>query len=174
MVKFDSGVLTVSGVIELSKINKARRAKDLRLQKLYGLTLLDYEDILAYQGGCCAICGNPPGSKSLSVDHDHKWKYLKLLVTKSDGGAVFVVSVCDPTVGPESPYFNLRWTANTKALARKFLKKLLLRKSVRGLLCFSCNGGLRKYRDNPDYLISAAIYLRGHQGKNKGGSNGIS
>ena len=154
-------------VHEDGKVVKARIAKDKRLRKLYGITLDDYNTMLTEQNGVCAICGTKPGTRSLSVDHDHKWKYLKLLVTKSNGGSVVVVSVCDPSVGPESPYFNLRWTAKTQVQARKFLRKLLLRMSVRGLLCFSCNGGLRKYRDNPDYLRSAAIYLRGHQRKNR-------
>ena len=159
--------MLAGAVHEDGKIVKARVAKDKRLQKLYGITLEDYEDRLTRQGGCCAICGSKPGTKSLSVDHDHKWKYLKLLVTKSDGGSVYVVSVCDPTVGPESPYFGIGWASNKKALARKRLNQILLRTSVRGLLCFSCNGGLRKYRDNPDYLISAASYLRVHQTKNR-------
>ena len=28
--------------------------------------------LLAEQGGVCAICGNPPKTRGLSIDHDHK------------------------------------------------------------------------------------------------------
>src|SRR5689334_18320875 len=38
----------------------------------YGLSLADYDRMLAAQGGVCGICGdiNPDGSR-LAVDHDH-------------------------------------------------------------------------------------------------------
>jgi hypothetical protein len=38
----------------------------------YGLTIDDYEEILRFQGGVCAICGHPAKGKKLVVDHDHK------------------------------------------------------------------------------------------------------
>jgi len=44
----------------------------------YGITLAEYEDILAAQNGACSIChGKEPaatkfGKKSLHVDHNHK------------------------------------------------------------------------------------------------------
>jgi hypothetical protein len=37
----------------------------------FGITQADYDDLLARQGGGCAICGKPPGKISLHVDHDH-------------------------------------------------------------------------------------------------------
>ena len=36
-----------------------------------GLTLDDYERLLADQGGVCAICKRPPKKRRLHVDHDH-------------------------------------------------------------------------------------------------------
>ena len=32
----------------------------------------EYEWMLAEQGGVCAICGSPPKSRRLHVDHDHR------------------------------------------------------------------------------------------------------
>ena len=31
-----------------------------------------YEQMLAAQGGGCAICGTPPRNRRLDVDHDHR------------------------------------------------------------------------------------------------------
>lgn len=42
-------------------------------QKLYGLTLEQYEFLLSDQGGRCAICGSTENSGvALGVDHDHR------------------------------------------------------------------------------------------------------
>lgn len=40
--------------------------------KQYGITIAQYEKMLALQGGVCKICGRPPKTVRLAVDHDHK------------------------------------------------------------------------------------------------------
>jgi len=139
-----------------------RRDRNQRLKRLYGITIKEYEERLAQQNGCCAICLKPPTTLALSVDHDHKWKYLK--ITVSDCIVGWLAKVKDDTVNPPSPYYLLGGVGDTKMAARIMLKHRLKRASVRGLLCFSCNGGLRKYRDTPDILRRAAEYLSNHQG----------
>jgi hypothetical protein len=44
------------------------------LKKVFGMTVEEFEMLLAEQNGGCAICGGPPvaGKKNLSVDHDHE------------------------------------------------------------------------------------------------------
>ena len=37
----------------------------------YGITENQYETLLKSQRGLCAICGEPPRTKRLHVDHDH-------------------------------------------------------------------------------------------------------
>jgi Recombination endonuclease VII len=37
-----------------------------------GVSTEDYERMLAEQGGGCAICGAPPKTRRLHVDHNHK------------------------------------------------------------------------------------------------------
>ena len=41
------------------------------IEKTYGLTGDDYEALLAFQGGRCAICRARPKSKRFAVDHKH-------------------------------------------------------------------------------------------------------
>jgi hypothetical protein len=47
-----------------------KKAHALRFN--YGITLEQYEAMVAAQEDCCAICGNPPSDKrKLAVDHNH-------------------------------------------------------------------------------------------------------
>jgi Recombination endonuclease VII len=50
---------------------RQRNAKDLRLRRLYGISLDDYDNMLDDQGGRCAICLCRPRTRPLAVDHDH-------------------------------------------------------------------------------------------------------
>lgn len=53
--------------------SKAEQARDRTLQKRYGITLDQYNDLLAQQGGVCAICKKACKSgRLLAVDHDHE------------------------------------------------------------------------------------------------------
>jgi hypothetical protein len=47
---------------------------DVWLRTKYGITLVDYEAMLAVQKGVCAICSQPPTGyrKYLGVDHCHE------------------------------------------------------------------------------------------------------
>lgn len=79
------------------------------LTRRFGITPEQYDEMLAAQGGGCAICGRPPrDDSSLHVDHDHAT------------GA------------------------------------------VRALLCFDCNAGLGKFREDPDLLLQAFAYVLDH------------
>lgn len=48
-----------------------------KLRSVYGLTVEQYEAMIAAQNNLCAICGQPPSAKSkyhrkLALDHDHE------------------------------------------------------------------------------------------------------
>jgi hypothetical protein len=45
--------------------------REKRLRHEYGLTGADFEKMVEEQGGCCAICKNPPEYGKLVVDHNH-------------------------------------------------------------------------------------------------------
>ena len=56
---------------QVTKQRKAR-AHDQRVQKVYGLGPGEYELLLAFQGGKCALCRRATGAtKKLAVDHNH-------------------------------------------------------------------------------------------------------
>jgi hypothetical protein len=52
--------------------------RERHLLNSYGLTLDEYEAISKAQGGVCAVCGRPPKTRSLHVDHEHVKGYNKL------------------------------------------------------------------------------------------------
>ncbi len=53
------------------------------LKNAYGLTLDAYKAILESQGGRCAICGEYPDKRPLSVDHDHHTMKIRGLLCTS-------------------------------------------------------------------------------------------
>lgn len=72
---------------EYRKANpEAGRADHLR--RKFDLTIEEYEQLLAAQGGRCAICRREPGKISLHVDHDHETGEVRgLLCFRCNGGA---------------------------------------------------------------------------------------
>lgn len=61
------------------KVTDARKDQEQKLQGAYGLSLEEYDSMLASQNGVCACCGNPEPAidsrtgkaRSLAVDHCH-------------------------------------------------------------------------------------------------------
>ncbi len=57
-----------------AKVWRARnplRAKQNDLKRMFGISLADYEEMLAKQNGVCAICENKDAYFKLAVDHCH-------------------------------------------------------------------------------------------------------
>jgi hypothetical protein len=51
-----------------------------RLKRKYGISIRQYDEMLALQLGVCAICHFPPKSRRLHVDHDHATKRVRGLL----------------------------------------------------------------------------------------------
>lgn len=69
-----------------------RKYRDWELKRLFGISIEDYDRMLAEQGGVCAICEKPElnrKSKTLSVDHNHKTGQVRGLLC----------SICNSALG---------------------------------------------------------------------------
>lgn len=53
------------------ELTKAQKVRDTTVKK-YGITVLDYEQMLQTQNERCAICQDKPTDHVLGVDHDHR------------------------------------------------------------------------------------------------------
>lgn len=54
-----------------------------QIQHKYGLSHETYLLMLQKQNGVCAICGQPPGQRALSVDHNHETGKVRGLLCAS-------------------------------------------------------------------------------------------
>lgn len=55
----------------LTEEERKRRAKNTYLLRTYGISLDEWELLFEFQGGVCAICGKPPGTRALHTEHNH-------------------------------------------------------------------------------------------------------
>jgi hypothetical protein len=63
-----------------AKTRNIPQDRDVYLRRVYGISQTEYDQMLANQGGVCAVCGKPPGARSLAVDHDHNTGLIRELL----------------------------------------------------------------------------------------------
>jgi hypothetical protein len=88
---------------------RARHAALVRrghFRRRYGITVERYDEMLAGQGGGCAICDEPPGEKRLCVDHDHDTGEVRGLLCH---GCNVMLGLLTPTRIQRAAEY-LRWT----------------------------------------------------------------
>lgn len=135
--------------------------RDILYRRKYGLSAAEYDQLLANQGGGCRICHRPPKKLPLSVDHDHNFQRVKIRLKKVEL----------PRIVGYPPSYHWEATATYRGYefkayalnqyeARRDVRQQLKRASIRGLLCWLCNTGLRKFGHAIDRLADAAMYLR--------------
>lgn len=65
-----------------------RNDRNRYLQKTYGISIAEYDRLLAAQSGRCAICRGLSGGKNLAVDHNHKTGEVRGLLCKRCNSAI--------------------------------------------------------------------------------------
>ena len=63
-------------------------SKNFSYQRLYGITIQDYNSLLNKQGGGCEVCGKPPKTRRLYVDHNHSNKKVRGLLCHNCNAAL--------------------------------------------------------------------------------------
>lgn len=77
-------------------------ARESRYKRLYNITIEEYDKILEYQGGVCAICLEPPkGNRRFAVDHCHRTGLIRGLLCWQ----------CNRAIGSFYDRQELMWTA---------------------------------------------------------------
>lgn len=64
----------------VSRVTDAEAARRGRLRRTYNITPEQYDEILAIQGGRCAICRKKPGATRFAVDHNHRTNKVRGLL----------------------------------------------------------------------------------------------
>jgi hypothetical protein len=126
--------------------------RDKYLRKKFEITEAEFNSAFVGQGSVCKGCHRPPGTRSLHVDHSHEIEQWKIATKRIKGGWV---------AWPENGKGRLDFSQErrTKVQARTAVKKILKRISCRGILCWHCNAGLKRYDDDPFRFHNIADYL---------------
>lgn len=82
------------------------------VMRRYGITVEQYEFMLAAQGGLCGICRKPPGRRRLAVDHDHETGEVRMLLCDRCNMAVGIIE--DPMFNRWVEYIGLHYAARTR------------------------------------------------------------
>ena len=139
--------------------------RDRYLRKNFLISEDEYLKALRKNGGVCSVTGNPPTTKSLAVDHDHKIERWKIISRKTEDGEW----LSWPQGAREDELLECPKRLvfcekdRLKQISRAKVKARLKRLSVRGILCWKANTGLKKWDDNPGDMRRAAEYIENYQ-----------
>jgi len=148
-------------------VTKKEHKRDKYLRSKHGISLKEYKQMDKEQDHVCAICRRPPKNLPLAVDHWHKLtnktkKHRVINIEVKKKGKYWVA--CAPLFH-QLFGIKIKERHTTRRKAIKAAQLHLTRASVRGLLCWSCNTGIRKYFDCEDKLYNAAKYIAKYKKK---------
>jgi hypothetical protein len=131
--------------------------KDKYYLKKYGITEAEVQKMDEKNEHHCYSCQKP--YDNLHLEHDHKWRYIKIEVHQCDGSSWSFMSTAF--------YRGIQFFSGgkTRLEARRKMKKILQKESIRGRVCWPCNRLIRFAYDDPVRLRKAAEYLERWNGK---------
>lgn len=131
-------------------MDKKKKARAKRLWDKYRWTLEMYDELFRLQNGVCYICGAPPKTVSLAVDHEH----FKVKTERIPDGNWYAFTELNGQI--------IDAIQRTKKDAIFVCKSRALPLSVRGLLCtghFGCNKRIGRV-DKVEFLLKVIEYLQ--------------
>lgn len=145
-------------------MTEKEKAKDKRLQKTYGITLAQYNQILELQDGKCAICGKKATDFKVNLNVDHQHLKIQIKRNEDKESCVKWFAWTDDIKHQNLPS---GYGGRTKAEAIAMAKSYLMPYSIRGLLCpgrhgragQGCCNRLLGRVDSRDWLRSALSYI---------------
>ena len=142
---------------------KRIHAKDLRIQRKFGITLADRDARAREQNNLCKICGGPLDAYGPpNIDHYH----FRVQVVRHIDRISLETRGWDAAAFDEQGQIVGTLWHKVKAKAIADLKRLMMPWSIRGLLCYKCNYGMgcmERFFDaarHPENLLSIMNYLQ--------------
>lgn len=131
------------------------KAADLRLRRVYGISLDEYNQKLKKQNGGCWICGRPPKKVRLAVDHNHDIAKIKIKTRQVMDGKDNKLWIASVFEGSSREVIS---SSEDRSKAVAAVRLELKRRSVRGLLCMICNhkilGPIERFKVAPAKIIA--------------------
>lgn len=148
-------------------MTKHEKRRDSYYRRQYNISYREYKHRLRKARKRCEICRWKPSfnkktgkkHRSLAVDHWHKLERLKIKTVKRRGKwEAYNLAFDMMGFKLREGKFKFRSTNRKKAVKQVRLK--LKRIANRGLICWRCNSGLKKFKDNAMALIRAGKYMK--------------
>lgn len=147
-------------------MKKHDKKRDSYYRRKYNISYREYKRRLRKARKRCEICRWKPSfnkktgkkHKSLAVDHWHKLERLKI-ITKKIRGKWEAYNVEFDNMCFRLREGKFRFRSSNRKKARKAVHLKLKRIANRGLICWRCNSGLKKFKDNAMALIRAGKYM---------------
>lgn len=146
--------------------NKDKR-KDRYYRYKYNISYSEYKRRKRKAKGKCETCRWKPSfnkktgkkHKALAVDHWHKLSNLKVKCKKVNGKwKAYNIDFNEMGFHLREAKYAFRSSNRRKAVKQVKLK--LKRIANRGLVCWRCNSGFKKFKDNAVALIRAGKYMQ--------------
>ena len=148
-------------------MNTKEKKKDRYYRNRYNISYDEYKRRDEKNKHKCEICTWKPsfnkktGKKhnALAIDHWHKLEKLKI-ITRKVNSKWKAYNIEFNEMGFHLKEARYTFRSSNRRKAKKQVRLKLKRIANRGLVCWRCNSGLKKFKDNAMSLIRAGKYMQ--------------